>query len=124
MAPSLDMYRCGPFAAMPARISLAQHVLSIQGLTVSGSFTQAVSGDGLRAVCSNTRLPIGKSGGYDETNQGGFCRELANDGWRRPANRRVGQCLQSKPQCLHSGYMKPIITRVSPSVGAEKGKRR
>ena len=32
--------------------------------------------------------------------------------------------LQSKPQCLHSGYMKPIITRVSPCHGDVTGNRR
>lgn len=31
---------------------------------------------------------------------------------------------QSKPQCLHSGYMMPIITRVSPCNGEVTGNRR
>jgi hypothetical protein len=53
MAPSLDMYRCGPFAAMPARISLAQHVLSIQGLTVSGRPPRP-----LAATASEASAPI------------------------------------------------------------------
>jgi hypothetical protein len=56
--------------------------------------------------------------------QGGFVANWQTTGGGARPIEEWGQCLQSKPQCLHSGYMKPIITRVSPFVGAEKGKRR